>query len=99
MYCGSELVKGLNDGVESRILITGGLAGDGDKFNTTLVGLNEQPAQGSVVAIGFYGNHLKVVHGSNGGWQTFGLEKEVTLSARYHEKFHLLYCTWQFVHV
>lgn len=78
---GSELVKGLNDGVESRILITGGLAGDGDKFNTTLVGLNEQPAQGSVVAIGFYGNHLKVVHGSNGGWQTFGLEKEVTLSA------------------
>ena len=78
---GSELVKGLNDGVESRILITGGLAGDGDKFNTTLVGLNEQPAQGSVVAIGFYGSHLKVVHGSNGGWQTFGLEKEVTLSA------------------
>lgn len=78
---GSELVKGLNDAVENRILITGGLAGDGDKFNTTLVGLNEQPAQGNIVAIGFYGNHLKVVHGSNGGWQTFGLEKEVTLSA------------------
>lgn len=78
---GSELVKGLNDAVENRILITGGLAGDGDKFNTTLVGLNEQPAQGNIVAIGFYGSHLKVVHGSNGGWQTFGLEKEVTLSA------------------
>lgn len=78
---GSELVKGLNEAVENRILITGGLAGDGDKFKTTLVGLNEQPAQGNILAIGFYGSHLKVVHGSNGGWQTFGLEKEVTLSA------------------
>lgn len=75
---GSELVKGLNNAVENRILVTGGLAGDGDKFNTTLVGLNSQPSCGNIIAIGFYGTKLKVTHGTNGGWQTFGLEKEVT---------------------
>jgi len=78
---GSELVKGLNSAVENRILVTGGLAGDGDKFNTTLVGLNSQPSHGNIIAIGFYGTNLKVTHGTNGGWQTFGLEKEVTHAA------------------
>jgi hypothetical protein len=81
MVNGSELVKGLNMAVDNRIMITGGLAGDGSNFTATLVGLNEQPAQGNIVAIGFYGSELTVTHGSQGGWQTFGLEKEVTLSA------------------
>jgi len=81
MVNGSELVKGLNRAVDNRILITGGLAGDGSDFSETLVGLNEQPAQGNVVAIGLYGTQLTVTHGSHGGWQTFGLEKEVTSAA------------------
>ena len=78
---GSELVKGLNDAAENKILITGGLAGDGANFISTLVGLNQQPSGGNIAAIGFYGNNIKVTHGSNGGWQTFGLEKEVTRSS------------------
>ncbi|MBL0356105.1 MAG: FIST C-terminal domain-containing protein [Chitinophagaceae bacterium] len=77
---GSELVKGLNNAAGNNILITGGLAGDGTNFNTTLVGLNQQPAQGNIIAIGFYGDNIIVRHGTNGGWQTFGLEKEVTRS-------------------
>lgn len=77
---GSELVKGLNMAVDNKIMITGGLAGDGSQFSATLVGLNEQPSQGNIVAIGFYGKQLTVTHGSQGGWQTFGLEKEVTSS-------------------
>jgi hypothetical protein len=81
MVNGSELVKGLNYAVENRILITGGLAGDGTSFNDTLVGLNGPPAQGKIVAIGFYGNHIVVTHGSEGGWQSFGLEKIVTSSS------------------
>lgn len=81
MVNGSELVKGLNKAVDNKIPITGGLAGDGTDFSATLVGLNEQPAQGNIIAIGFYGQYIKVTHGSNGGWQTFGLEKEVTRSA------------------
>ncbi|MBB5634977.1 hypothetical protein HDE68_000862 [Pedobacter cryoconitis] len=77
---GSELVKGLNDGVEHQLLITGGLAGDGANFISTLVGLNEQPKEGEIVVIGFYGSNLLVTHGSQGGWDTFGLEKVITRS-------------------
>jgi hypothetical protein len=77
---GSELVKGLNDGVNHQLLITGGLAGDAANFVSTLVGLNEQAREGEIVAIGFYGENLLVTHGSQGGWDTFGLEKEVTRS-------------------
>jgi hypothetical protein len=80
MINGSELVKGLNDAVDNKILITGGLAGDGSEFISTLVGLNKQPSQGNVVAIGFYGDKLQVTHGSQGGWDMFGPEREVTRS-------------------
>lgn len=75
---GSELVKGLTTQVDKQVLITGGLAGDGAQFQTTLVGLNEQPGEGCIAAIGFYGPHITVTHGSQGGWDIFGLEKRVT---------------------
>lgn len=78
---GSELVKGLTTQINKKVLITGGLAGDGPKFVSTLNGLNEQPKEGEIIAIGFYGNNLKVTHGSQGGWDIFGLEKIVTNSS------------------
>ncbi|MFM2190864.1 MAG: hypothetical protein RL491_1250, partial [Bacteroidota bacterium] len=77
---GSELIKGLNQGADSKILVTGGLAGDGVDFKSTLVGLNSHPKEGQIVAIGFYGKSLHVSHGSMGGWETFGPEREVTKS-------------------
>ncbi|HVM88049.1 MAG TPA: FIST N-terminal domain-containing protein [Puia sp.] len=80
MVNGSELVKGLGEVAGEKILVTGGLAGDGPDFSSTLIGLNEQPAEGNIIAIGFYGNHLAVTHGSCGGWDTFGLEKRITKS-------------------
>jgi hypothetical protein len=78
---GSELVKGMHSIIPGQIPITGGLAGDGDNFNYTLVGLNEAPKQGRILAIGFYGASLRVAHGSFGGWEPFGLEKTVTKSS------------------
>ena len=75
---GSELVKGLNADNKEGVLITGGLAGDGTKFEQTFVGLNKVPESGNIVAIGFYGEKLKLSHGSLGGWESFGLEREVT---------------------
>lgn len=74
---GSELVKGLS---ESNVLVTGGLAADGDRFQSTLIGLNSQPSTDQVVAIGFYGSALQVSHGSQGGWESFGTERIVTKS-------------------
>ncbi len=77
---GSELVRGMNHVVGKTIPITGGLAGDATDFASTLVGLNEPPSTGTIIAIGFYGNRLKVSHGSKGGWDVFGLERRVTKS-------------------
>ncbi|MBL0154511.1 MAG: FIST C-terminal domain-containing protein [Chitinophagaceae bacterium] len=77
---GSELVRGMNEVSENRLLITGGLAGDGNNFQSTLVGLNDNPGEGVIAAIGFYGKKLQVTHGSRGGWDVFGLEKTVTRS-------------------
>ena len=77
---GSELVKGFSKSNVER-LITGGLAGDADKFVSTLVGLNQPAEEGKIVAIGFYGSNFKVSHGSQGGWESFGLEREVTASS------------------
>jgi hypothetical protein len=51
---GSKLVKGLRSIVADRVSVTGGLAGDGADFDYTLVGLNEAPMQGRILAIGFY---------------------------------------------
>lgn len=77
---GSELVRGINSVTNEKILVTGGMAGDGDRFEVTLVGLNGEPEQGLIAGIGFYGDKLRIKHGSKGGWETFGLERLVTRS-------------------
>ena len=77
---GSALVEGLNVALKGKVPVTGGLAGDGTTFERTLVGLNEAPKSGVIVAIGFYGRRLLVGHGSMGGWDTFGPMREVTRS-------------------
>lgn len=78
---GSELVRGMNEIAGEQVLITGGLAGDGSNFSSTLVGLDNNPEEGLIAGIGFYGKNLQVHHGSQGGWETFGLEKMVTRSS------------------
>jgi hypothetical protein len=77
---GSELVNGMNAAKKKEVLIVGGLAGDAARFEKTVVGLNEIPKPGKIVAIGFYGQKLVVSHGSLGGWESFGLERIVTKS-------------------
>lgn len=77
---GSELVRGMNMGANHEILITGGLAGDGSDFSSTLVGLNSHPREGVIIAIGFYGHKIRINHGSQGGWEKFGPERIVTKS-------------------
>lgn len=77
---GSELAEGLNQFETKEVLTTGGLAGDGYDFSKTLVGLNGIPTEGNIVAIGFYGNRLKVGFGSKGGWDPFGPERMITKS-------------------
>ncbi|HAY3563254.1 TPA: histidine kinase [Elizabethkingia meningoseptica] len=77
---GSQLVQGLNAKRSKNILVSGGLAGDGNKFEKTVIGLNQTPVPNQIIAIGFYGENLELSHASYGGWESFGLERTVTRS-------------------
>ncbi|MFC5413101.1 FIST signal transduction protein [Larkinella bovis] len=78
---GTDLTSALNELLNRYIPISGGLAGDAARFEKTLVGLNQNPAPGKIVGIGFYGDSLSIGHGSMGGWDVFGPEREVTQAA------------------
>ncbi len=77
---GSELVKGLSENLPSDVGITGGLAGDGARFEQTLVCTENLPSEGEITAVGLYGDRLKVGYGSLGGWDPFGPDRLVTRS-------------------
>ncbi len=77
---GTHLTAGFRVGLPASVHVTGGLAGDGSAFRHTVVGLGPALDSGSIVAIGFYGPHLRVTHGSAGGWEPFGPKRLVTHS-------------------
>ena len=77
---GSQLAMGMNSATINNLLITGALCGDAARFKKTLTSYNEQPKEGEIVAIGFYGDSLEVSFATNGGWTPFGPERVVTKS-------------------
>jgi hypothetical protein len=78
---GTDLVKGMRSALAPHVTLTGGLAGDGSRFQKTLIlEPDGTVATESVAAIGFYGDALSVTFGSRGGWDSFGLDRRVTKS-------------------
>ena len=77
---GSALVEGMREHVPGNVTITGGLAGDADRFEKTFVLSNEGVRSDHVAIAGFYGNRLRVGYSSLGGWDPFGPERVVTRS-------------------
>lgn len=77
---GTELVTGLRENLPPGVAVTGGLAGDGDRFGQTLVCVQGTGEEGRIAALGFYGDRLKIGHGSVGGWDSFGPERLITRS-------------------
>lgn len=75
---GGALVAGLVAGSRSDVVITGGLAGDGSRFEHTWVLADGEITADAVTAVGVYGDRLRVGHGSRGGWIAFGPERTVT---------------------
>lgn len=75
---GSELIRGLNSILPESVIVTGGLAGDGDKFQRTWVLKDGRPQSKFVTAAGLYGSHVRIGHGSKGGWDQFGPERVIT---------------------
>lgn len=78
---GTELANGLAAGLPGGVSVTGGLSGDADRFQETLVVTGERPETGAVAAVGLYGERLQVGYGSLGGWDPFGPERTITRSA------------------
>ena len=75
---GSGLARGLRDGVAPSVVVTGGLAGDGEAFTDTWVLWEDQPRRRLVTAVGLYGDAVHVRFGSRGGWDIFGPPRIVT---------------------
>jgi hypothetical protein len=77
---GSELVKGLCENLAAGTTVTGGLAGDGERFAETYVVWDGCAGRDTVAAVGLYGSALRVGCGSMGGWDPFGPERLITRS-------------------
>ncbi|GIW72933.1 MAG: hypothetical protein KatS3mg102_2475 [Planctomycetota bacterium] len=75
---GSELVRGLRERLPEQVSVTGGLAGDGERFGRTLVVCGGTVRPQAVAAVGLYGERLRVGYGSLGGWDPFGPERTIT---------------------
>lgn len=77
---GTELIRGLHSLLPEGVTVTGGLAGDGEHFRRTWVLKHGVPTTNIVVAVGFYGDRIRVAHGCCGGWDVFGPQRRVTRS-------------------
>ncbi len=77
---GSELTKGLSSCIVPGVGITGGLSGDGDRFQRTLVYDGTECTSGTVAAVGLVSERLRVAYGSGGGWSAFGPQRVITRS-------------------
>ncbi len=75
---GSDLVRGLQANLSSEVVVTGGLAGDGDRFERTWVIADGEASTKVVSAVGLYGDSIEIGHGSRGGWDIFGPDRQVT---------------------
>ncbi|MEN8146650.1 MAG: FIST N-terminal domain-containing protein [Campylobacterota bacterium] len=76
---GTSLAGGVN-AAKPNVLITGGLAGDGARFEKTFVMANAAPKEKRIAALGFYGESLHVSSGCSAGWNEFGAERVITRS-------------------
>ncbi|WP_158976698.1 FIST signal transduction protein [Cellulophaga sp. L1A9] len=77
---GSALIKGLEKNNSDKTTITGGLCGDGARFEKTVSSFNENPKIGEIIAIGLYGESLEITCANYGGWSSFGPERVITKS-------------------
>lgn len=76
LISGSHLTRELNN---FAVPVTGGLAGDADRFGKSWVMVNGSAMQNQIALIGFYGD-LTTSYGFATGWKEFGPERRITLS-------------------
>lgn len=77
-FNGSDIVKAFNEAID--VPKSGGLAGDGDRFQETWVMADATPRQKVIAALGFYGEALVISSSYCGGWSAFGAQRVITKS-------------------
>lgn len=75
---GTAFIEGILSQLPDDVSVSGGLAGDCERFEKTFTWHNESAAQAKAVLCAFYGEKLKISHGCWGGWDPFGPEREIT---------------------
>lgn len=75
---GTKLIAGINQSLPPEVLVTGGMAGDGERFEQTVVWHNNTAEPGLIVLCGFYGDAIQVGHGTLAGWSPFGALRQIT---------------------
>ncbi len=77
---GSALVTGLAASLPHGTPLSGGLAGDGPRFEHTWVHCNGRSRDDCAVAFAVVGDYAHFQHGSEGGWDGFGPHRTITSS-------------------
>lgn len=76
----SQVMNGINSALSAGVTVSGGFSADGDRQQISHIWCNGGPAQSSVAAVGFYGEHLKVGTAVTGLWGQFGPLRQITKS-------------------
>lgn len=77
---GAQLAKGLAQELPPGVRATGGMAGDGERFQRTTLLVGEDLVEGEAVCLGLHGEALRVGLSQGGGWEPFGMERTITAS-------------------
>lgn len=77
---GTRLVASLARHLPADVAISGGLSGDGSRFQRTWVLSEGRPHSHRLCAVAFYGERLRVGLGCAAGWLDFGPERYITRS-------------------
>lgn len=75
---GSELAAGIAAAVGAPVPIVGGLAADGERFEATLIGVDDRLGANRVAAVGLYGQAIRFGHGTDSGFVPFGPRRRIT---------------------
>jgi hypothetical protein len=74
-----DVIDGIQAALPDKTAVTGGIAADNENLESC-VGLDKAAQPKKVIVIGFYGDKLKIGHGAMGGWDAFGVTRQVTKS-------------------
>ena len=77
----NQVVAGINAAIPAGATVSGGFSADGDRQQLSHIWCDGDPEQSSVVAVGLYGDHLRVGSAATGLWGQFGPVRVITKSA------------------